>query len=69
MVTMLYMTLIMVPLMAMLLSMISMGILVLRVVDLAWDSPYTWLLTAVLVDLGYYWSGAPWAVFAREHFG
>ena len=29
--------------------------MVFRVVDLAWDSPYTWLLTAVLVDLGYYW--------------
>merc|ERR1719481_315508 len=26
-----------------------------RVVDLPWDSVWTWVLTAVLVDLGYYW--------------
>jgi len=45
-----------------------------RVVDLAWDSPYTWLLTAVLVDLGYYWFhrashevGLLWAVHQVHH--
>ena len=26
-----------------------------RVMDLPWDSPVTWVITAVLVDLGYYW--------------
>ena len=26
-----------------------------RLVDLPWNSPWTWVLTAVLVDLGYYW--------------
>ena len=26
-----------------------------RVVDLAWDHVSTWILAAVLVDLGYYW--------------
>ena len=26
-----------------------------RLVDLPWNSPWTWILTAVLVDLGYYW--------------
>ena len=26
-----------------------------RLVDLAWDSVITWVLAAVLVDLGYYW--------------
>merc|ERR1712107_554216 len=40
-----------------------------RLVDLPWNSPWTWILTAVLVDLGYYWFhrasheiGALWAV-------
>ena len=28
-----------------------------RVVELPWSSPWTWLLTALLVDLGYYWYG------------
>ena len=23
--------------------------------DLAWDSPLTWVAAAVLIDLGYYW--------------
>ena len=26
-----------------------------RVTDLPWDSAVTWVITAVLVDLGYYW--------------
>ena len=26
-----------------------------RVMDLPWDSAVTWVITAVLVDLGYYW--------------
>merc|ERR1711971_141947 len=26
-----------------------------RLVDLPWNSPWTWIITAVLVDLGYYW--------------
>ena len=26
-----------------------------RLVDLPWDSFITWILTAVLLDLGYYW--------------
>ena len=26
-----------------------------RMVDLPWDSVVTWILTAVLLDLGYYW--------------
>ena len=27
----------------------------LRIVDLAWDSLWTWIIAAVLTDLGYYW--------------
>ena len=27
----------------------------LRVMDLAWNSIWTWLFAAVLTDLGYYW--------------
>merc|ERR1719495_1613419 len=45
-----------------------------RVVDLPWDSVWTWVLTAVLVDLGYYWFhrasheiGALWAVHQVHH--
>ena len=26
-----------------------------RIADLAWDSAITWILAALLVDLGYYW--------------
>merc|ERR1719225_1506700 len=26
-----------------------------RILDLPWESPATWILAAVLVDLGYYW--------------
>ena len=26
-----------------------------RLIDVALDSPLAWLLTALLVDLGYYW--------------
>ena len=26
-----------------------------RIMDLAWDSLWTWLIAAVLTDLGYYW--------------
>ena len=42
--------------------------------SLAWDRPSTWLLTAVLLDLGYYWFhrashevGALWAVHQVHH--
>jgi len=45
-----------------------------RVVDLPWDSVWTWVLTAVLVDLGYYWFhrashevGVLWAVHQAHH--
>merc|ERR1712223_705675 len=45
-----------------------------RLVDLPWNSPWTWVLTAVLVDLGYYWFhrasheiGALWAVHQVHH--
>merc|ERR1719357_1761367 len=45
-----------------------------RVVDLPWNSVWTWVLTAVLVDLGYYWFhrasheiGALWAVHQVHH--
>ena len=27
----------------------------LRIMDLAWDSLWTWFIAAVLTDLGYYW--------------
>ena len=44
-------------------------------VDLPWDSPYTWLLTALLVDCGYYWFhrashevGLLWAVHQVSRF-
>ena len=26
-----------------------------RLVNLAWDSPVTWVVAALLIDLGYYW--------------
>jgi len=45
-----------------------------RLVDLPWNSPWTWILTAVLVDLGYYWFhrashevGVLWAVHQVHH--
>merc|ERR1719450_474397 len=45
-----------------------------RLTSLAWDSPLTWLLTAVLLDLGYYWFhrashevGLLWAVHQVHH--
>merc|ERR1711971_1037406 len=45
-----------------------------RLVDLPWNSPWTWILTAVLVDLGYYWFhrashevGFLWAVHQVHH--
>jgi len=45
-----------------------------RLVDLPWSSPWTWVLTAVLVDLGYYWFhrashevGVLWAVHQVHH--
>lgn len=45
-----------------------------RVVELPWSSPWTWLLTALLVDLGYYWFhrashevGLLWAVHQVHH--
>lgn len=45
-----------------------------RIVDLPWDSTWTWVLTAVLVDLGYYWFhrashevGVLWAVHQAHH--
>merc|ERR1719383_708 len=45
-----------------------------RVVDLPWDSVWTWVLTAVLLDLGYYWFhrashevGVLWAVHQVHH--
>merc|ERR1719490_506135 len=45
-----------------------------RLVDLPWNSPWTWILTAVLVDLGYYWFhrashevGVLWAVYQVHH--
>merc|ERR1711971_1280274 len=33
-----------------------------RLVDLPWNSPWTWIITAVLVDLGYYWFYLPAAL-------
>lgn len=45
-----------------------------RLTSLAWDSPVTWLVTAVLLDLGYYWFhrashevGLLWAVHQVHH--
>ena len=45
-----------------------------RVTSLAWDSVVTWVVTAVLVDLGYYWFhrashevGVLWAVHQVHH--
>ena len=45
-----------------------------RLTSLAWDLPSTWLLTALLLDCGYYWFhrashevGALWAVHQVHH--
>merc|ERR1719153_95175 len=45
-----------------------------RLVSLPWNSPMTWVLTAVLLDLGYYWFhrashevGVLWAVHQVHH--